>query len=695
MKKIVLIAFIVLGIYNKGITQIMAGLPDSSFGINGLTVTNFPNGRGSNISSIAIQADGKIVAAGSISDIVSGDFVFALARYKLNGTLDSAFGLNGIVIDTIANAASQATGVALQADGKIVVCGTVSILSNQHTVFTVVRFNTDGSVDRSFGINGVDTTGIGHNSHARAIAIEKNGKIVIAGDTYVSLNVSPYVISNFAIARYKANGMPDSSFGINGIDTAGGFSAGNPIANAIAITTDEKIIVAGNYENYALSQPLFAAARYNSNGTPDNTFGTKGLKTTAIGLECFAEAATLQSDGKIIVAGYSYDNESGESFDVARYNINGSADSSFGSAGITITAFPDFTGEGSGASQAFAVALQEDGKILAAGTGTNYVTNAAAFEVARYNTAGNLDNTFGAAKNGEITAAVSSKNGDGCTSIKLANSRIYVAGESGHNFAIAAFRNDAAMPVITTLPVKVSNLCPLKPVILTSSSPTGNVWNTGATTQSITTDTAGSYSVTVNAQTSAVTKITYKRCTKPASTGVAKITSTTATVYWSKEPCKSDYTLEYRKVGATAFTTVIANDTLHKISGLLPLTNYQWKVRTICVDTPLTASDYTTFANFATTAGFAEESTFDKEINDLTIVPNPAHSSITVNFIADNVNTILQVINATGQSVIQKKIASFTGKSTAQLDVSKLTAGIYMLLIKTKSGIKTKEFVKE
>jgi hypothetical protein len=254
-------------------------------------------------------------------------------------------------------------------------------------------------------------------------------------------------------------------------------------------------------------------------------------------------------------------------------------------------------------------------------------------------------------------------------------------------------------PTITTVPAKATDLCPGTSVTLTSSAATGNLWSTGDTTQSIVTDTAGSYSVKVTANgvsaTSAATQVSYRACGRPASTMASAISSTKATISWAKVHCAAEYTLEYRKAGVTAYKKLIVADTLRKLNNLLPSTTYQWRVRTVCVEAPSDASAYTVLNNFTTTAGFALDNMAAHSNDGINIAPDPAHSSITVSFAGDDANTILQVVNAAGQYIIQKQITAFAGSNTVQLDVSKLPAGIYMLLVKTKNGVQTKRFIKE
>ncbi len=255
------------------------------------------------------------------------------------------------------------------------------------------------------------------------------------------------------------------------------------------------------------------------------------------------------------------------------------------------------------------------------------------------------------------------------------------------------------VPTIKTVPTTVKNLCPGSSVKLTSSAKTGNHWSTGDTTQSITIDTAGSYYVTVTANgqssMSAVKTVTYAKCGAPSAKSPTAIASTSATVNWSSVSCAAEYTLVYRKNGTSGFKTIITSDTTYNLTGLVAGTTYQWKVRTVCVESPVTASGYTALANFTTTTTLALNPVQEKMNNVLSLVPNPAHSSMTVSFSTAEANAIVQVINSTGQSILQKQVSTFGGTNTTQLDVSSLAPGNYMLLVKTKNGIETKQFVKE
>ena len=261
------------------------------------------------------------------------------------------------------------------------------------------------------------------------------------------------------------------------------------------------------------------------------------------------------------------------------------------------------------------------------------------------------------------------------------------------------------VPVITSFPSKVLNLCPGTSVTLTSSAATGNHWSTGDTTKSITTDTAGTYTVTVTANgyssTSTGKKITYEACGKPANLSSSSLTTTTATVEWKKVACAENYTLEYHKTGGTTFRTVSnITDTFYKITSLVSGTQYQWKVKTVCSIQPSSSSAYTSLNNFTTStgtglvnSGFSDKSSIGS--NELIITPNPAHSTITVAYSGDNNEATVRVLNTIGQSLLQKQSASFSGRNTMQLDISNMPAGVYILSLQTKDHIQAKQFIKQ
>jgi len=355
-----------------------AGILDTSFGANGVTTEDVCSSS-SAVRGLAIQPDGRIVGAG-YNLFTAG---FALARYNPDGSLDSAFGLNGKVT-TIFNPtnAANALAVQVQPDGKIVAAGDVDNgkfgYESALTDFALARYTTNGSLDASFGSGGKVMTPVGQDDVAFALALQPDGKIVTAGRSLQGL------YDYFAVVRYTTNGALDTSFGGTGKVTtlvAGGESD----AYGIAIQPDAKIIAAGYAE--VGSNTNFALVRFLTNGALDTTFGSSGAVTTDFGGGISAaQAVAIQSDGKILAAG-SATVGGVNAFALARYLTNGTLDTSFGMGGKVTTQF------GVSNDIAFAVAELQNGKILAAGWSEQPVFFQCA--IARYNPDGSLDSSFG------------------------------------------------------------------------------------------------------------------------------------------------------------------------------------------------------------------------------------------------------------------------------------------------------------
>ncbi|MBK8464799.1 MAG: proprotein convertase P-domain-containing protein [Chloracidobacterium sp.] len=329
------------------------GSLDTSFNGTGTVTTIFPGDRAI-ANSIALQADGKIVAAGEYSP--SSTWGFALARYNTDGTLDTSFGANGRVVTPIDTQAT-ANAVAVQSDGKIVAAGGSGNVFDYRV--TVVRYNTDGTIDTTFGGTGIVRPQTGS---AQAISIQSDGKIIIAGHT-----------TDFALIRYNADGTLDTSFGGTGIvsTTVGGSSA------SVAIQPNGRIVAAG--ETYNGTNYDYALVRYKTDGSLDTSFNGTGIVKTPVGpSHDWANSVAIQSDGKIVAAGKSYSAAVGQDtgFSLVRYNADGSLDSTFDGDGKLISLIGS-------SSYANDVAIQSDGKLVLAGADV-ITPYGGRFVVARY-----------------------------------------------------------------------------------------------------------------------------------------------------------------------------------------------------------------------------------------------------------------------------------------------------------------------
>lgn len=393
-----------------------AGSLDLTFDTDGKVTTAF--GSYSNVSAIALQSDGKIVVAGG--SYMGSSYLITLVRYNINGSLDLSFDTDGKVTTAIGTN-SSASSIAIQSDGKIVVAGSSD--NGSFLDFTIVRYNSNGSLDLSFDSDGIVTTNIGnYDDEARSLAIQSDGKIVVAG----CAQGSNY---DFALVRYNTNGSLDLSFDADGKVTT--YIGTNSEASSVAIQSDGKIVVAGANENFPDTE--FALVRYNTNGSIDLSFDTDGIVTTAMGgTSIIYPSVAIQSDGKIVIVGFSQ-NGLTDDIGLVRYNTNGSLDLSFDTDGkVTTTNYGYYYNS---------IVIQSDGKILV--TGLSFNGSNGLFALLRYNTNGSLDLTFDT--DGIVTTAVGTLH-DIPFAVALQNDgKILVAGNSLNSsqidFALARYNN--------------------------------------------------------------------------------------------------------------------------------------------------------------------------------------------------------------------------------------------------------------
>jgi uncharacterized delta-60 repeat protein len=334
-----------------GVALAAPGDLDPTFGGAGFAVAPLPLAA----TGVAIQSDGKIVTVGGQLN---------LARFNSDGTLDGGFGTGGIVLTN----QGFAHGLVIQPDGKIVVAGEVQSCCGSTVI---ARYNADGSLDAGFGQGGYASSFYSANG-AAAVALQTDGKTVAAASP-----PDAFGNSSLGVVRLNGDGSPDLTFGTGGVTAAAGFFYWeNPIARAIAVQADGKIVVAGT----AAAQ--FVLARFNPDGTPDQTFGSNGIVRPTTG---YAYSMALQPDGKILEGGQD---PSGFLVQVARVNSDGSLDTSFGSGGVATANFiPNAY-----YAAALAMQVQQNGKIVTAGAAFGSTTF---FGLNRFNADGTIDTSFG------------------------------------------------------------------------------------------------------------------------------------------------------------------------------------------------------------------------------------------------------------------------------------------------------------
>jgi uncharacterized delta-60 repeat protein len=270
------------------------GTLDLSFGAGGKVLTDF-YGSSDRCFALAIQPDGKILAAGhAMSTSFHTDF--ALARYNRDGSLDSTFGVGGKVTTDFFGSNDEARALALLPDNRIVVAGSTPLRNGDNCLFGLSCYLADGSLDLAFGTNGKTTTDLfGIFNEAYTLQVTAEGRFVVGG----SAQLYPNIPGAFALARYTADGNLDHSFGTNGRITTD-FTGGSK-AYAMAIQPDGKIILTG-----AIGTADFALARYNADGSPDTSFGVGGRVTTdLLGSDDIAYALALMPNGRIVTGGFA------------------------------------------------------------------------------------------------------------------------------------------------------------------------------------------------------------------------------------------------------------------------------------------------------------------------------------------------------------------------------------------------------
>jgi uncharacterized delta-60 repeat protein len=357
---------------------------DLSFGDAGRVST--PVGGDGQGEGVVIQPDGKIVTAGwhSVGVVKTGIATdFALTRHNSDGTLDTSFGTGGIATTDL-GPSDQANDAALLPDGGIIAVGSTDAAGVLNSDFALVRYNPDGTPNRTFDTDGIVTTDFfGKGDQANAVAVQSDGKIVVAGNATHAAGID----SDFALARYNPDGTLDSSFDGDGILTTD-LGTESDDARAIVIQPDGRIVVAGSAgENIVL-------ARYAPDGKLDTTFGTGGTKITDLGFDDVATGVALTPDGKIVISGYTIGAKLNNDFLVARYDSNGTLDTTFGSGGIVKTDFGD------GDDFAENLTVDARGRIILVGRATSPTILDMA--LVRYNPDGSLDTSFAA--NGILTA---------------------------------------------------------------------------------------------------------------------------------------------------------------------------------------------------------------------------------------------------------------------------------------------------
>lgn len=412
---------------------------DTTFGIDGIATAPPAGPHDNSADAMAMQTDGKIVVVGrSESENTIGHDDLTVVRFHADGSLDTSFGGDGVVTSVIKNY-SQGFSVALQSDGKIVVAGRAWEGAAFNSVVVLVRYNADGSLDGSFGSGGIVTLGSGDEpAEAWAVAIQGDEKVVAVG----------YWDGARRIARFNTDGSPDTSFDGDGNALIDLYDMS--FKSGVAVQSDGKILVVGN-EWVAPSDWASAVVRYNADGSLDTTFDDDGKAVINVGsMFELATDVVVQANGKVVVVGALWGAED-RTIVLLRYTSDGSLDASFGDDGV-VTTVPQNPTVWIGS--VIEVAIHSgDGKIVVSGESGDYLL--------RYHGDGTLDTGFDG--DGLVVIPPGQYGGGGNGFAVLNDGRIVVAGSRyvGHQELLVTRYNANAAKVrtlVTSLDISTGGL---------------------------------------------------------------------------------------------------------------------------------------------------------------------------------------------------------------------------------------------
>lgn len=345
------------------------GVLDPTFGTGGVKVISF-NGNPSEVRGVAIQPDGRILAAGftSVPGPTGNPGNFVLLRHLPNGDPDPSFGNNGRVLTQVGSS-SLAYCLLLQPDGRILVGGSAS------NGMAIARYLPDGTLDASFGTGGTRVIAFDlPNGDITGLALGPNGTILAVGSGLIYHEAQEVYELDQVLLRLQADGTNDATFGDGGMviyDEEA--TANNDVGRAVLVQEDGNLVTAGLSMSTNGGDQFVMVSRYLPDGTPDAGFGQDGTTLTDINSNYTeVRGAVLQSDGKILVTGSDF-----QDIVLVRYLPNGEIDHDFGTDGLIHTDFGDSYEYGT------AITLQPDGKVLVAAY-TSYFCDDRDFAIVRY-----------------------------------------------------------------------------------------------------------------------------------------------------------------------------------------------------------------------------------------------------------------------------------------------------------------------
>lgn len=424
--------------YGVSMFSTTSGQLDSSFDGDGQQVTSItPANQEDWGTSLAVQSDGKYVVAGSCN---MGGWQGCLARYTSAGALDATFDTDGLQ-SVLIGVGGRINSVAMQSDGKIVIAGGCASGGATDDDLCVARLASDGSLDTTFDTDGKVMTPVatgGRNDTGVSLAVQSDGGLIVAGNC----DMGGATGIDICLARYTTSGALDTTFDTDGkVTTAIGPGTNSDYGVSVAIQADGKSVVAGYCDMGAGTGVDVCVERYTTAGALDTSFDSDGMLTTAVGAGAVADngvGVALQADGKIMVGGHCTTAGGGYDLCAIRYTSGGSLDTTYDTDGVQTAA----VGPGAAPDYVSSITIQGDNRSVVAGNCDTGGTTGRDFCLARFTATGALDTTFDG--DGKLTTTFSvGNNEDDALSVKTVDGALVVSGRcttpSWYDFCIARY----------------------------------------------------------------------------------------------------------------------------------------------------------------------------------------------------------------------------------------------------------------
>jgi len=722
MMKKLLISSLITFFYYTGFAQ-NGGFLDPSFGNGGQVVTSITPGE-DEARTVAIQPDGKILVAGYSSSTVTGRD-FACVRYMPNGDLDSTFGVNGIVTtDVQIGSQDVVNSMVLLSSGKFILAGYSD--DGLDAEATMIRYNTDGSIDSTFGTNGIVLTDFFTNDFDQINVIkihELTGNIVVGGHAYYEYTYFSYTANLLApvIARYLPDGTPDSTFNGTGINLL--FSETTGIGGRtyeiedLAISPNGRITAVGwrQWVDYQYDDANYWMLRLNNNGTYDVTFGDNGETyfNGAFNQDDYARSIILNIDNTFVIGGNSYDSQTTE-IDLVCFKMSADANSILWHGGGPVAT--DNSTETS-------YALLQDASNRYIMVGSVLKGNTASFALARVNSDG-TDDSFGPGQNFSITTTFSQGQSQAFDGALQADGKIIAVGYAGNDFAIARYFGGDG-PIQLTAPTITAPNNGAADYALAIDNFSWNAVN-GATGYEL----AVSRNQSMSLPQLYTTNNTFYDVSLAAGTTYywqVRANNGTDNGPWSamrtyyeinldsfalngpfdqsigENPNSVDLNWSYvtgsfpnvsyrilvdtvPSLNSPALLTLTTNANSYELSGLQPNTFYYWSVTSLRETEESNPSVVYSFKTDSTGTNIAE-----LEINELTLYPNPANNKLTLNWGNKTLTGRVSVCNLLGKQFISQ---SFNNAPEMILDLN-IPPGMYLVTISTENTTVTRKILKQ